>query len=298
MPSEAPESGTDRLAVVFDMETSDPDDFLALLLLAGHPAVDLRAVTLVPGTPHQVGLVAWALAKFGLDIPVGGFDPARAVRAVSGWHYRAYGSIPPVSGAVDAPQLLSDICDEATTLISGAPLKNVGAAIRSDSSLTLGRLVVQGGFAGTGVVAEPDQLPKFRGRRTFPSYNLDGDRTSVTAVLAHNRIGTRRFVSKNVAHGVVYDAVMHARLADAARDHLSIQLIRQGMEVYLERRPEGKKLHDPLACCCAIDESVAGWTEVELYRDEEGWGARPRTGSRTFITTSYDPERFLAVLTS
>ena len=43
--------------VVWDMETSDPDDFLTLLLLIGHPRVNLKAVTVTPGTPDQIGLV-------------------------------------------------------------------------------------------------------------------------------------------------------------------------------------------------------------------------------------------------
>lgn len=42
---------------VLDMETSDPDDFITLLMLLGHPLVDLRAVTVTPGTREQVGLV-------------------------------------------------------------------------------------------------------------------------------------------------------------------------------------------------------------------------------------------------
>ena len=48
--------------VVWDMETGDPDDFLTLLLLLGHPQVNLKAVTVTPGTREQVGLVRQALA--------------------------------------------------------------------------------------------------------------------------------------------------------------------------------------------------------------------------------------------
>jgi inosine-uridine nucleoside N-ribohydrolase len=53
------------LDVVLDMETGDPDDFLTLLLLAGHPAVNLRAVTITPGSPAQVGVVRHGLALPG-----------------------------------------------------------------------------------------------------------------------------------------------------------------------------------------------------------------------------------------
>ena len=37
-----------RIKAIWDMETGDPDDFLTLVLLAGHPRVDLKAVTITP----------------------------------------------------------------------------------------------------------------------------------------------------------------------------------------------------------------------------------------------------------
>ena len=49
-----------RRPFVFDMETSDPDDFITLVFLLGHPEVDLRAVTITPGTREQVGVVRQA----------------------------------------------------------------------------------------------------------------------------------------------------------------------------------------------------------------------------------------------
>lgn len=58
--------------VVWDMETCYPDDFLTLLLLIGHPRVNLKAVTVTPGTPDQIGLVRHAVNNwFNLNIPVG-----------------------------------------------------------------------------------------------------------------------------------------------------------------------------------------------------------------------------------
>lgn len=50
-------SNHNRINVVWDMETSDPDDFFTLLLLLGHPLVNLKGVTITPGTPEQVGVV-------------------------------------------------------------------------------------------------------------------------------------------------------------------------------------------------------------------------------------------------
>ena len=47
--------------VVWDMETGDPDDFLTLLMLAGHPQVNLRAVTVTPACcAIDPGIATWA----------------------------------------------------------------------------------------------------------------------------------------------------------------------------------------------------------------------------------------------
>ena len=64
----------EMLDVVWDMETGDPDDFITLLFLLGHPRVNLKAVTVTPGTPDQVGVVRKALGWFGRDIPVGAYN--------------------------------------------------------------------------------------------------------------------------------------------------------------------------------------------------------------------------------
>src|SRR5688572_11943359 len=212
------------------METGDPDDFLTLLLLLGHPRVNLKGVTITPGTPDQVGVVRHALALFERAIPVGvnnldhqpksvqnGNGPGEGRHGprgvcVSSWHYKAYGEMPASRDAVAAPALLRELCDESTTLVTGGPLKNLGAALKLDG-FRLGKLVVQGGFAGEGVVPPERQLAKFRGMMTCPTYNLNGDPKSALAVIASTAIDSKRFVSKNVCHGVVYDAAMHARFA-------------------------------------------------------------------------------------
>jgi pyrimidine-specific ribonucleoside hydrolase len=187
-------------------------------------------------------------------------------------------------------------CDERTTLVTGAPPKNLGAAVER-GGLVLGRWVAQGGFAGEGVVPEECQLPQFKGKITCPSYNLDGAPRATRAALAAPGIRARRFVSKNICHSVIYDASLHATMAAVKDQSLSLRLIWQGMEAYLGKHRAGKKLHDPLAACCAIDETIGIWAEVELFRDKAGWGARLAPGSGTFIITGYDRPRFVEVLT-
>jgi len=145
--------------LIWDMETGDPDDFITLLLLLGHPQVNLLGVTVTPGTPDQVGVVRRALSWFGRDLPVGAFNIDHRTRSapgegnhgprgecVSSWHYKAFGEMPPSRDAVPGPELLHALCRPDTTLVTGAPLKNLGGALRIPG-FQLGRLVVQGGFA-------------------------------------------------------------------------------------------------------------------------------------------------------
>ncbi len=231
--------------VIWDMETGDPDDFVTLLLLLGHPRVNLIGVTVTPGTPDQVGVVRRALEWFGRAIPVGAFNLAHTVKdagqgrhgrrgaCVSSWHYAAFGDMPPSTDAAPGPELLRELCGPATTLITGGPLKNLGGALRLPG-FHLGEVVVQGGFAGEGVVPPERQLAKFRGLATCPSYNLNGDPKSALAVIAAPSITRKRFVSKNVCHGVVYDRALHASVAEVRHRATSLDLIWQGMQRYLD----------------------------------------------------------------
>ncbi len=294
-------------AFVFDMETGDPDDFLTLALLGGHPDVELLGVTVTPGTPHQIGVVRYALDRLGLDIPVGAFNvdhkkargtpDERYVTCVSAWHHKTFGEIPPSRDAEEGWVVLERLLGPDTTLVTGAPLKNLGRLVTRTESGNLGRLFIQGGFAGQGVVPEDKQLDKFRGMVTCPTYNLNGDPKAAKRVLASDRFSERRLVSKNVCHGVSYDAAMHERVCAIPNPRVGLQLIIEGMSAYLARSPQGKKFHDPLAACCAIDPRIGVWAEVEVYRDKGQWGSRLSPGSGTFIIVDYDHERFVEVLT-
>jgi len=295
---------------VWDMETGDPDDFITLLFLLGHPRVKLKAVTITPGTPDQVGVVRHALQLFERDIPVGVFNidhqtkkPPEEGRhgqrgmCVSSWHYKAMGPMPPSRDAVSAPALLRELCDDDTTLVTGGPLKNLGAALKLDG-FRLGRLVVQGGFAGEGVVPPERQLAKFRGLTICPTFNLNGDPKSALAAIASPAIREKRFVSKNVCHGVVYDAAMHEQFAAVKHHAKSLELIHRAMTAYLDESPDGKKFHDPLAAACAIDPSIGEWAEVELYREQGQWGSRLAPGSGVNIIIGYDRAKFIDTLTA
>jgi inosine-uridine nucleoside N-ribohydrolase len=249
--------------VVWDMETGDPDDFITLLWLLGHPKVNLIGITITPGGADQVGLVRWALKMFEReDIPVGTFhDPQWLAQndfkengtkkdRVSAWHYKTFGDISKSYEAERGVDVLERLLGPTTTLITGGPLKNLGALITRmsvrlyDRTPDLGRVFIQGGFAGAGVVPEEQQLPKFKGLATCPTYNLNGDPKSALEVVSHAKwFSDMRFISKNVCHGLFYDAAMHAEVtAGLGCDHTHTRC-------QCECHRPGVQMMHIMACC-------------------------------------------------
>lgn len=224
---------------------------------------------------------------------MGAYDIDREKPSVSQWHYSTFGNIPPSSNAQPGWQVLAENFDEDTTLVTGAPLKNLKVLLRDhDEGVTLGRWVAQGGFAGDPVVPEEHRLEKFAGKVTCPTYNFNGDPKGANLALVHPAIKERRCVSKNVCHGVFYDRAFHEKVGKVRDARKSFGLIHDAMEGYLAKKPDGKKFHDPLAACAALDPSIVTWAEVEVYRAKGEWGSVPRSGTNTWITTAVDQEAF------
>ena len=289
-----------RLPVVFDMETGDPDDFVTLLLLLGHPKVHLKAITIVPGTPDQIGFIRHVLNRFNrTDLPVGVFN-VNAKPALSKFHYKIYQNvrIDECRDAFDGSDIILKHCDEQTTLICGGPLKNLAKAIEK-GGLKLGRLVAQGGFAGDNIVPKEKRLSKFDGRITCPTFNLAADINAAHIVLNTDLIQEKYFVSKNVCHGVIYNEQTHRELEKIQDQSQSLGEIYHMMSVYLNRRGRtGKAFHDPLTACCAIDLSIGEWRDVRLFMDEKSkeWGSSISDQPNVKIIVDYDHQKFLQTL--
>ncbi|WP_324787945.1 nucleoside hydrolase [Streptomyces sp. H51] len=286
------------IPIVFDMETNDPDDVFTLCVLATHPWARLVAVTVMPGSDEQTGIVRHILGRLGVTVPVGAHRPGRDMKVVSGFHWKWLGKVPPAEPDAEARQLLlSAFAQEGATLLTGAPLKNPGALLEAKPDVHIPRWVAQGGFAGDSVVPPEHRLPKFEGRETCPTFNFNGAPAAALKLLNSPHVRERVLVSKNVCHGVVYDGEMHAALS-ARRLTPGMALVREGMEVYLAKRSGGKAFHDPLAAAVALDESVCTFREVEVYRERGAWGARLAADTGTRISISVDRTRFLDVLTA
>lgn len=283
------------------METSDPDDILTLCILATHPRVHLLAVTVTPGSREQVGVVRHVLGRVGRsDVTVGAHDPGREnSKHVSDFHRRWLGDIAAANPDGSGADILADTFRRHPdgTLLTGAPLKNPGRMLETHPDVRFATWVAQGGFAGDSVVPQEHRLAKFAGRETCPTFNFNGAVEEAKALLATDRIGERWLVSKNVCHGMVYDPAWHARVGALTRRTRGFDLVHEAMSVYLERRPEGKAFHDPLAAAVAVDRNVCDFREVEVYREHGEWGSRLAEGTRTRISVSVDRDRFFSVLT-
>lgn len=285
-----------KVNVLFDMETADPDDAMTLCLLANHSSVNLRAVTVTPGTNEQVGLIRRILRECELDIPVGACHVGYDKNCVSGFHHKWLNNI-----AEEQPDAVGfEVIENAIkaypdlVVLTGAPLKNFALIAEK---IKLKKWVAQGGFAGDNIIRPELRLPKFDGMITCPTFNFNGAPIAAEQMLASKTIEERRLVSKNVCHGMVYDLSMHEEFAPHKEKSAGLKLAYEGMSVYLERRPTGKKFHDPLALAVLLDTSVCTFAEVEMYRKRGGWGANLMPGSNTFIATSASRQRMVEVLT-
>lgn len=287
--------------IAFDMETNDPDDAFTLCILATHPLVELVSVTVMPGSDEQVGVVRHILKTLGRDdVPIGSYRIGPDPKPVSGFHYTWLGKATASKPDGEAADILRGTLSQGVTLLTGAPLKNLGVFFQRYGE-TLGqgaihRWVGQGGFAGDSVVPPELRLAKFAGKETCPTFNFNGAPDTAKLMLATDKIGERLLVSKNVCHGVVYDTPMHTEIGKRLRTP-GMELVYQGMAKYLARTPEGKKFHDPLAAAVAIDPSVCVFREVDVYRQKGEWGSRLASGTNTRISIDIDRPKFLDILT-
>ncbi len=166
---------------ILDIETSDPDDVMMLLLAAAHPQIGAKlvAVTVTPGSREQVSLVRWVLREVGLleTVRIGARDwPINAGKsgARQGQFYDAFGSLPTSDADCEpAATVLGEMCSDDVTLVTGAPVYNLQDAILAfPGNFRLGRWVAQGGFAGEGVVPAELQMDKFRGMTRCATWNF------------------------------------------------------------------------------------------------------------------------------
>jgi inosine-uridine nucleoside N-ribohydrolase len=288
------------MKILLDLETADPDDMTTLMLAVANPSIELLGVTISPGTPLQIAtvkLILQLLLGSEHSVVVGAFNVDHVTPnggdCVSGWHFkllRSFGLTEESSAVPDAEgwQVLQRLWREDTILVTGAPLKNLGAFLRhcdsAEAPVITGKWVAQGGFAGSNVVPPALRLAKFGDAVFMQTFNFGGDLGSAELALSSPLLrGRSRFVSKNLCHRVVFTAQrleqLSARLLQPMASDVqrrALELVHTGMRIYLAHRSDGKAFHDPLALAAALAPDLFVWAPVCVVRGpatKKGYGS-------------------------
>jgi inosine-uridine nucleoside N-ribohydrolase len=173
------------------------------------------------------------------------------------------------------------------------PLGNLRALLQLGDAFRIERVVVQGGFAGTRCVSQP--LTKFAGLTHCATWNFGGCVEGALAMLGDARIGRKVLVSKDVCHAALLTEELLGLIRKAP--HLA-RVLEWAEQDYPKRAQRGqlKALHDPLAACVMLDESVVELMEVQVERGPKGtWGSLPAPGTGVFISVALHKEKFFHV---
>ncbi len=285
--------------IIINMETADFDDILALCYVGGdHPNFNLRAVVLTPGSHDQVCLTNHILKMLNKpDVPVGVLKPDHPKLCVSEFHYKwiTKSKIRDVSDDGFGFEIIAQANKlyPNCIILSGAPLGNIHQACINYPEIIFDQIVVQGGFAGDNVVAKENRLPKFDGKITCPTFNLNGNIEAALFIANESENFKKQYyVSKNVCHGVLYDNVLHEKLKQYKDKRIGLNLIYSGMSKYLETHPNGKLFHDPLAACTIMNKNVCGFVEGQPYKEKGEWGFRKQENTSKFISISVNRNEF------
>lgn len=287
----------------------DPDDLFALCYL--HSAgVNIRAITLSSGDPHQIALAQFFCKEVGLNIPIGvaelnrkaikghkGKFEGATVKEYVGFHHnllKAYGY--PCEATVDelGCKVIADTYKkypDCELFIIGAP-KNVGRYIRENPEAEINQVTFQGGFIGYQFHSYPcERLDKFVGKATCPSYNPNGAIKDTQTIVGINGIKNIRFVSKNICHTIVYDKAIHDKVCSVPSKNKSDELFIKGMDLYLSKHKE-KKFHDPCAAVCMLHPEIGSWVRGMMFYDSGGWGTLPDETSKSVTIADIDRDKF------
>jgi len=312
----------EKQKVFVDIETSDPDDVIALIYLLGVDHIEIIGVTIHPGSQAQIDLIKFILSKFNKDhIPVGSYNYNHKFK-LSPWYTRALGDIPKSEPCnINGGELMFRLCGEDTILFTAGPNKNLGEAMKL-GTLNLKAWYPQGGFAGDNVVPNEYILDKFKGKIICPTSNFDGSKKESLSAIQSPNIKVKYACSKNVCHNVIYDKKIHKIIKQYVDEHQdknsdkykSIELIYDAMnkgyfekkqnKEYFEKKQNktnlknrgignfGKKMHDVLPAVCMSDLSVCEWKEVDMFYETKGWGCNLKDGTNVFISINYDEVKF------
>jgi len=303
-------SRTSGIPVIVDCDPGH-DDVFALWLAAGHPAIDLRAVTTVGGNVplvHTSRNARIALSVAGVtDVPVaaGAAGPLSRDLQTAEWIHGANGlggpELPEPTVPLDprtATGLMVDVIAaalERVTIIATGPLTNVATLLRNhpDAAERIEEVVWMGGSTGRGNVTP------------YAEFNAWVDPEALAVVVGS---GIRlTMVGLDVTHTALVTAAVRQRLAavgtDTAAfgDELLEFFCRTNQEVF--GLPDGP-LHDPVAVMAVAEPASVGRVHTRLDVELDGTETVGATSvdldgvlhrePNAWVAMSLDVERFWA----
>jgi purine nucleosidase/pyrimidine-specific ribonucleoside hydrolase len=279
------------IPVIIDCDPGH-DDVFGIWLAAGHPSLELLAITTVGGNvplEHTSRNARIALTVAGVtDVPVaaGAAGPIARRLETAEWIHGENGLGGPElpEPAIDlhprgAVGLMADVllaADEPVAIVATGPITNVGILLRDRPELAgrIREVVWMGGSTGRGNVTP------------YAEFNAWVDPEALAIVVAS---GVRfTMVGLNVTHSALVTAAVRERLAAvgtataAFGDELLEFFCRTNGEVF--GMPDGP-LHDPVAVAVLVDPEVV--TSVHTRLDVE------LAGTETAGATSVDLDGML-----
>ena len=289
------------------------DDVFALWLAAGHPSLDLRAVTTVGGNvplEHTRRNARIALTVAGVtDVPVaaGAEGPLRRVLETAEWIHGENGlggpELPAPAVPLDprgATGLIADTLlasDEPVAVIATGPITNLAVFLRERPELAerIREIVWMGGSTDRGNVTP------------YAEFNAWVDPEALSIVVGSGIRFT--MVGLNVTHTALVTSEVRERLAAvgtrtaAFGDELLEFFCRTNDEVF--GMPDGP-LHDPVAVAVLADPDAVELThtriDIELAGTETAGatsvdlGGMLRREPNAWVATGLDVDRFWGLL--
>ncbi|WP_448006511.1 nucleoside hydrolase [Agromyces bauzanensis] len=289
------------------------DDVFALWLAAGHPALDLRAVTTVGGnvplahTSRNARIALTVAGVSGVPVAAGAEGPLSRVLETAEWIHGENGlggpELPEPAVPLDdrgATELIADTLvtsDEPVAIIATGPITNVAVFLRERPELAhrIREIVWMGGSTERGNVTP------------YAEFNAWVDPEALSIVVGSGIRFT--MVGLNVTHHALVTTAVRERLAAvgtrtaAFGDELLEFFCRTNDEVF--GMPDGP-LHDPVAVAALADPDTVELTrtrlDVELAGTETAGatsvdlGGMLRREPNAWVATRLDADRFWGVV--
>lgn len=275
------------------IETGDPDDIFALLILLSKSNV--RGVCVYKGCPKQIGFIRELVG----NIPIGMTNVDQELRVVLGKPLKPPTShlsagLPSLFPGIECKEEKGDTFSEDIiynfvtkypkgVLVTCGPVSDIAHALIKYPKLIIPHIVSQGGFAGSR--CNPiDPLPKFKDKEFVGTWNLNCDTRASEYIMNSKRVLKHEFISKDICHKC------YAPKEWLGSKDPHVALVQQALQIRRKRpNSKPKKLHDVVAVLYTLGELEGiEMTEVTLEKNRHSWGSKPQKGTNVWISTGID----------